>query len=136
MDWDEPFPLNSVPPRVRNAILNEFKERCPSIREVAEIPDSCWLATPNIGPTFLEKIRSVIRTEPEQTVVSPGPQLTDAELLERLERVQEDLQWLQEHMKTRLHKTARRRPNRQWLKVATQDVIGHEEPTQDPSKDA
>ncbi|WP_210252239.1 hypothetical protein, partial [Microvirga tunisiensis] len=48
MDWDEPFPLNAVPPRVRNTILLEFKGRCPSLREVAEIPDSYWLETPNI----------------------------------------------------------------------------------------
>ena len=53
MDWEEPFPLNAVPPRVRKTILNEFNGRCPSMREVAEIPDSHWLATPNIGPTVL-----------------------------------------------------------------------------------
>jgi hypothetical protein len=67
MDWNEPFPLSAVPPWVRNTILSEFKGRCPSIREVAEIPDSYWLATPNIGPTCLEQIRSVTDAEPQQT---------------------------------------------------------------------
>ena len=96
MDWDEPFPLNAVPPRVRNTILNEFKGRCPSIREVAEIPDSYWLATPNIGPTFLEQIRSVTDAPPEQTVSPPCPRLTNGELLDRLERLQDELRWLHE----------------------------------------
>jgi hypothetical protein len=94
MDWDEPFPLSTVPPRVKNTILNEFKGRCPSIREVAETPDSYWLATPNIGPTVLEQIRSVTDAPPEQTASLPCPRLTDAELLDRLERLQDQLRWL------------------------------------------
>jgi hypothetical protein len=130
MDWDEPFPLTAVPPRVRNTILNEFKGRCPSIREVAEIPDSQWLATPNIGPTFLKQIRSVADAEPQQTSNSSRPRLTDAELLECLERLQDELRWLQEQMETRLLKTARRRPNRRWLKLATQDGSGQQEGAQ------
>jgi hypothetical protein len=130
MDWNEPFPLNAVPPRVRNTILNEFKGRCPSIREVAEIPDSDWLATPNIGPTFLEQIRSVTDAPPEQTASPSCSRLTDGELLGRLEWLQDELRWLQEQMETRLLKTARRRANRRWLKLATQDGSGQQEGAQ------
>jgi hypothetical protein len=126
MDWNEPFPLNAVPPRVRNTILNEFKGRCPSIREVAEIPDSDWLATPNIGPAFLEQIRSVTDAPPEQTASPSCSRLTDGELLGRLEWLQDELRWLQEQMETRLLKTARRRANRRWLKLATQDGSGQQ----------
>ena len=118
---DEPFPLNAVPPRVRNTILNEFKGRCPSIREVAMIPDSYWLATPSIGPTFLEQIRSVTDATLQQTASPSRPRLTDAELLDRLERLQDELRWLQDQMEAKLLKTARRRPNRQ---EASQDA-GH-----------
>ena len=121
MDWGEPFPLNAVPPRVRNTILNEFKGRCPNIREVAEIPGSYWLATPSIGPTFLEQIRSVTDAALQQTASPSRPQLTDAELLDRLERLQDELRWLQDQMEAKLLKTARRRPNRQ---EASQDA-GH-----------
>jgi hypothetical protein len=121
MDWNEPFPLNAVPPRVRNTILNEFKGRCPSIREVAEIPDSYWLATPSIGPTFLEQIRSVTDAAPQLPASPSWPRLTDAELLHRLERLQDELRWLQEQMEARLLKTARRRRIRQ---TASQDA-GH-----------
>jgi hypothetical protein len=131
MDWNEPFPLNAVPPRVRNTILNEFKGRCPSIREVAEIPDSQWLATPNIGPAFLEQIRSVTDAPPEQTASPSCSRLTDGELLGRLEWLQDELRWLQEQMETRLLKTARRRLNRRWLKLATQDGSGQQEGAQD-----
>jgi hypothetical protein len=131
MDWDEPFPLTAVPPRVRNTILNEFKGRCPSIREVAEIPDSQWLATPNIGPTFLEQIRSVTDAPPEQTASPSCSRLTDGELLGHLEWLQDELRWLQEQMETRLLKTARRRLNRRWLKLATQDGSGQQEGAQD-----
>jgi len=113
MDWDEPFPLNAVPPRVRKTILSEFKARCPSIREVAETPDSYWLATPNIGPTILEQIRRVTGAALEQTASPSRPRLTDAELLDRLERLQDELRWLQDRMEAKLLKTARRRPNRQ-----------------------
>ena len=113
MDWDEPFPLNAVPPRVRNTILNEFKGRCRSIREVAETPDSYWLATPSIGPTILEQIRRVTGAALEQTASPSRPRLTDAELLDRLERLQDELRWLRDQMEAKLLKTARRRPNRQ-----------------------
>ena len=130
MDWNEPFPLSAVPPRVRNTILNEFKGRCPSIREVAEIPDSYWLATPNIGPTFLEQIRSVTDAPHEQTASPSCSRLTDGELLGHLEWLQDELRWLQEQMETRLLKTARRRPNCQRLKLATQDGSGPQEGAQ------
>ena len=113
MDWDEPFPLNAVPPRLRQTILGEFKGRCPSIREVAQISDSYWLATPNIGPTFLEQIRSITGAAPEQMASPSRPRLMDAELLDRLERLQDELRWLRNQMEAKLLKTARRRPNRQ-----------------------
>jgi hypothetical protein len=130
MDGDEPFPLSAVPPGVRNTILNEFKGRCPSIREVAEIPDSYWLATPNIGPTFLEQIRRVTDAPLEHTASPSRPRLTDAELLDCLERLQDDLRWLQDQMEARLLKTARRRAGCWWLKLATQDGGDHQEAAQ------
>lgn len=116
MDREEPFPLNAVPPRVRHTILDEFKGRCPSIQEIAEVPDSYWLATPNIGPTLLEQIRNVTDAPSTQTVNLSRPRLTDAELLNHLEQLQSELRWLQDEMEAKLLKTARRRPNRQWLK--------------------
>ncbi len=109
MPLDDPFPLAAVQSPVRLAILAEFKGRCPSIREVAEISDRRWLKTPGVGPVVLKMIRSV--TDEQQ---SRAPQLSDAELLARLEWLQKELRWLEQQLKSRL------------LKVATEDETGHQ----------
>jgi hypothetical protein len=121
MHLDEPFPLQAVPSRVRDAILQEFKGRCPNLREVAEIPDSYWLATPSIGPAFLEKIRSLTDEQPLQTARPSFARLSDAELLDRLEWLQEELRWLHDQLKARLSKAPRRKPNCEWHKKAMRD---------------
>ena len=106
MQVDEPFPLESLPSRVRQAILSEFKGRCPSVREVAEIPDAYWLATPAMGRKFLQMIREVTPAPRTQAQVPVRPRLTDAELLDRLESLQEELQRLHDVLRAK----ARRPP--------------------------
>ena len=54
---DEPFPLNLFPSQVRTALLDEFAERWPGLREIEETPDARWLSTPGIGVAFLKRIR-------------------------------------------------------------------------------
>jgi hypothetical protein len=119
MPLDRPFPLVAVPSRVRHAILNEFNGRCPSIREVVEKSDRDWLTIPGVGPAILEMIRSVTDAEPQQAASPARPHLTDVELLDRLECLQDELRWLQDQMEARLLKTAKRRPNR---RTASQDA--------------
>jgi hypothetical protein len=101
MSLDEPFPLDAVPSRVRNAILNEFNGRCPSVREVTELSDREWLTVPDIGPAALERIRRVTSEQLWQPA-----RLSDAELLERLEWLQKELRWLEDRLKARLPKMA------------------------------
>jgi hypothetical protein len=113
MPLDEPFPLAAVPSRLRQAILNEFAGRCPSIQEVAEISDRDWLKTPDIGPAALKMIRSVTDERKRQTA-----RLSDAELLNRLEWVQKELRWLERQLKGRL------------LRVATEDETGDQKTSQ------
>ncbi len=113
MSLDQPFPLAAVPSWVRQVILNEFKGRCPSMREVAEIPDRRWLKTPGVGPVSLKMIRSVTDERQRQTA-----HLSDAELLKRLEWLQKELRWLEGQLKLRLSKTAIR------------DETGHHETSQ------
>ncbi len=113
MPTDEPFPLSAVPSWVRHAMLNEFKGRCPSIREVAEISDRQWLKTPDIGPAALKMIRSVIDEQQRQTA-----RLSDGELLKRLEWLQKELRWLERQLKSRLPK------------MATGDETGDQSPSQ------
>jgi hypothetical protein len=101
MSLDEPFPLDAVPSRVRQAILNEFNGRCPSVREVTEISDREWLTVPGIGLAGLERIRRVTDEQQWQSA-----RLSDAELLHRLEWLQQELRWLEARLKARLPKVA------------------------------
>ena len=114
MNLDEPFPLEAVPSRVRHVLLREFKGRCPSLKEVDQIPDKYWLATPGIGSTSLKTIRSITNAGRQQTVTEvASPSLSDAELLRSLERLQEDLRWLEHHLKAQMLADRRRRPHAQ-----------------------
>jgi hypothetical protein len=108
MQQDEFFPLDAVPPRVRRALLREFQGRWPTVQEVSQISDRHWLATPDIGPSTLEKIHSVLRPQSCQSD-SGSPQLTDAELLARLEFIQEELRRIQRTLEARIGKTSGRR---------------------------
>jgi hypothetical protein len=74
--------------------LREFQGRCPTIQEVSEISDRHWLATPDIGPSTLEKIHDILRPQTYQRD-STSPQMTDDELLARLEFIQEELRRIQ-----------------------------------------
>jgi hypothetical protein len=122
MPLDEPFPLDAVPSRVRHALLGEFKGRWPSVREVDQIPDKDWLATPGMGPASLHIIRSITNAARQQEVsdIASHP-LSDAELLSRLEGLQEDLRWLEAQLKARLSKGQRRRPQRREHSHATRN---------------
>jgi hypothetical protein len=122
MPLDEPFPLNAVPSRVAYVLVREFKGRCPSVREVDEIPDKQWLATPGMGPAFLQTIRSITDAARQQEVSDiASHRLSDAELLKRLEGLQEDLRWLEAQLKARIPKGPRRRPQRQEHNRAARD---------------
>jgi hypothetical protein len=79
------------------------------------------LDIPAIGTTQLAMIRSVTDEQPPQTVCPALGRLSDAELLDRLEWLQEELRWLRDQLRARLFKPARRIPNRQWHKKALQD---------------
>jgi hypothetical protein len=107
MHLDSLFPLDAVSPRARNAILRGFKGRCPSIQEAATIPDSYWLSTPGIGAAYLEQISSVTHALPQQINDSLA-QVSDAELLEHLERLREELHWLHDQLKEKLSQAPRR----------------------------
>src|SRR4051812_12120987 len=122
MHLDEPFPLEDVPSRVRTSLLDEFKGRCPSLREVEQIPDKHWLAAPGIGPTFLETIRSFTHAGRAQSVSqAASPSLSDAELLRRLEGLQSELRSLEAELKARLPLGLRHNPNRQRRNHTTRD---------------
>ncbi|WP_262299533.1 hypothetical protein [Microvirga sesbaniae] len=95
MSRDELFPLSHFSPRLQSVICGEFAGRCPSLGEVAAIPDARWLSTPAIGPALLRKIRAVGRCEEQ-----PAGPLSDAELLARLAALQEELRLLQQAVRS------------------------------------
>jgi hypothetical protein len=107
---------------VRYALLLEFKGRCPSLREVDQIPDKHWLTMPGMGPTSLEMVRSITNAGRRQEAShATSHSLLDAQLLRRLEQLQEDLSWLEAQLKARMHTDTRRRPRRQHRKQAVRN---------------
>jgi hypothetical protein len=101
MRLDEPFPLEAVPPRLQNAILNQFQGRCPSIGEVARIPDKQWLSTPELGQRSVEIIHDITDAVRQKATRALDARLTDAELFKHLEWLQKELRWLQNTLKVR-----------------------------------
>jgi len=105
MQQAEFFPLDAIPPRVRRAILQEFQGRRPTVQEVAQISDRHWLATPEIGPSTLEKIHEVLHPQTHQGDGALS-KMSDAELLDRLESLQEELRSIRHILETRIGKTS------------------------------
>ena len=112
MRLDEPFPLEAVSWRLRNAILKEFQGRCPSIGEGAQIPHKQWLSVPDVGQRSVEIIHDITDAARQQSTRPPDAQMTDAELLERLEWLQKELRWLQAILKARMSKWSSRNATR------------------------
>jgi hypothetical protein len=124
MPLDEPFPLKAVPSRVAYALLLEFKGRCPSLREVDQIPDKHWLTMPGMGPASLEMVRSIIQARAPQAPGHTAPRnLPDAELLRRLEQLQENLRWLEAQLNARMSVDTRRRPHLQRRKQTARNDV-------------
>ena len=107
MKLDDPFPLELVSPRVRATILREFQGRCPSVREMTQISDRRWLATPGIGSTFLKNIRSVTDDQQRRIATHSSNEMTYAELLERLESLQRELKSIRAMLRDRMVGTSR-----------------------------
>ncbi len=84
----DPFPIERLPPRARSAILAEFEGRCPSIGEVASVPDAEWLQLPGIGPAVLMAMHRI--RQQASGGASTRTRRTDAELLGERDRLQRE----------------------------------------------
>ncbi len=93
------FPLEDFSSPVRGAILDAFEGRCPTVQDVARIPDVCWLATPSIGPKTLEKIHRLTEDQPD---FPSSPRITDAELLARLDLILSELRCVRDALKAKI----------------------------------
>src|SRR5687768_9091993 len=101
MQQDKPFPLDAIPLRVRRAIIREFQGRWPTVQEVAQVSDRHWLANPDIGPAALQRIQEILHARQGQRDTS-SPRLSDAELLVRLESVQEQFRRIHRTLEARM----------------------------------
>jgi hypothetical protein len=102
MNLDDAFPLNADPLRIRPVILHEFRDRCPTVQEVAQISDKQWLAVPGIGPSALGFIRSVTDHQLAAADAFSLATMSDGELLDRLASIQEELQCIRDLLKSKL----------------------------------
>src|SRR5689334_8579629 len=101
---DDPFPIESFRRNVRDTILSEFGGRCPSIREVFDVPDAAWMALPGIGPVTLTELRQVLEKDPPRTKVRVFEEWTDGELQAERDRLQREVGSIRDNLVSRRHR--------------------------------
>ncbi len=108
MNLDDAFPLHVVPGRIGAVILQEFRGRCPTVQEVAQLSDQQWLAVPGIGPSALGFIRSVTDDQLAAADAFSPATMSDVELLDRLASIQEELRGIRDLLKSKLKPSSSR----------------------------
>jgi hypothetical protein len=103
---DDPFPIDSFGLRIRESILDEFGGRCPTVQELAGIPDSLLLKLPGMGPTTLRKLRSA--THGLKVGIEAIERWSNARLLSERNRLLDEIKHHQDEFK-RQHRELRRR---------------------------
>jgi len=126
MHENELFPLETVPSWVRIAILREFEGRRPTVQEVSRICDRSWLAVPGIGRTALASIRQATGDQQPLSANEAVSRMSDTELLTRLELLQEELQSLNEVLRTALLPASKRRARSGAMRRVPLPVYGHQ----------
>jgi hypothetical protein len=96
---DDPFPLDQLPPRVRQTILDEFGGHHPTILEVATIPDARWLEMPAIGPKVLSRMHTLTREARKEAQIPSVAEMTDADLLAEYERLKNQRRAVEDQIK-------------------------------------
>jgi hypothetical protein len=109
MHENELFPLETVPSWVKIAILREFEGRRPTVQEVNRICDRSWLAVPGVGRTALASIRQATGAQRPLNEDGSVARMSDAELLTRLEILQEELQSVSEVLNAALSPASKKR---------------------------
>jgi hypothetical protein len=103
---DDPFPIHSFGLRIRESILDEFGGRCPTVQEVAGIPDSLLLKLPGMGPTSLRKLRSA--THGLKMGMDAIEQWSNARLLSERNRLLDEIQHHQDEFRRQQSELRRR----------------------------
>jgi hypothetical protein len=87
MQLDVPFPVESCSRRLRAAILAEFRGRCPTIRQVVNVPDRRWLSTPGLGSISFRELQHLMQGLLSKDGERPLARLSDAELLAKRDQL-------------------------------------------------
>jgi hypothetical protein len=127
MHENELFPLETVPSWVKIAILREFEGRRPTVQEVDRICDRSWLAVPGVGRTALASIRQATGAQQPLGVGGSVTRMSDAELLTRLELLQQELQSLNEVLNAALSPASRKRFRSERTRRVPSIGYGHQE---------
>jgi hypothetical protein len=93
------YPIHRLPPKIRRSVLQEFEGRCPTVLDVACIPDTDWLKTPDIGPGALALLRSLTPGIRRQVGIPSLAGLSDADLLAQSKSLQKELSRIQNDLK-------------------------------------
>ena len=106
MPLDDPFPIHSFGLRIRESILDEFGGRCPTVQEMAGIPDSLLLKLPGIGPRSLRKLRSA--THGLKLDIEAIERWSNARLLSERNRLLDEIKHHQDEFKRQQSELRRR----------------------------
>ncbi len=99
MNKHDPFPIDRLSPRIRKAVLDEFNGRCPTVLEVARIPDTDWLKAPDIGPSTVATLRSLTPGMRRKAGIPTLANLSDAQLLAQSKSLQKELSRIHDDLK-------------------------------------
>jgi hypothetical protein len=94
------FPIETLPSRIKDAVVAEFHGRCPTVLEVATTPDSHWLTVPNMGRSSLAQLRSATRGVRRKVGIPTLSGLSDAELLTQARDTERQLSELSSALKS------------------------------------
>jgi hypothetical protein len=103
---DDPFPIHSFGLRIRESILDEFGGRCPTVQEMAGIPDSLLLKLPGMGPRSLRKLRSA--THGLKMSIDAIERWSSARLLSERNRLLDEIKHHQDEFKRQQSELRRR----------------------------
>jgi hypothetical protein len=84
MQLDDLFPIDDCSQSLRAAILAEFYGRCPTVRQVLNIPDARWLSTPGIGRASLKRLHQITQGLLESAMSDPRAAASDQAEFERV----------------------------------------------------
>jgi hypothetical protein len=104
MQLSDPFPVDCLPNPVKEAILNEFQGRHPSLLEVTNVSDAHWLTLPAIGPVRLARLRSLAEAFCDQLQPSTLTRMTVEELLAQHQELITEQDLLQQKLRELLDK--------------------------------